>query len=351
MAFDPDFEELQRDEPGRQETGGAQDRPRRRGAGRALPVFLCLLLTAAGFFLMFYDGKRDVRHGVCRCGDGRMMELPCEPDMDKIDQTADGIGQLAQAHPEIAQYMMLIPSAACVQPDYLPAGLQIRDQKADLSMVRSKMPQALSWIDLYELFSVHAGEKLYYATDIYLTGWGSRYASGLALEKMGARAPEGKDTCYLLSDSYEGKLAADRDLVQRLTGNKKERLEIYIPEEEAAYYRVDGLTGRLSGSLYDSRALRGTQQYDVFFGGNRPLTEICTTAVNGQALLVIGDREADSVVPGFVSSFEKIILVHPDKSPATIEKLIGEYQPTGILYLYGANSFMRDRALLHALGK
>jgi len=114
---------------------------------------------------------------------------------------------------------------------------------------------------------------------------------------------------------------------------------------------VDGLTGRLSGSLYDSRALRGTQQYDVFFGGNRPLTEICTTAVNGQTLLVIGDREADSVVPGFVSSFEKIILVHPDKSPATIEKLIGEYQPTGILYLYGANSFMRDRALLHALGK
>ena len=34
-----------------------------------------------------------------------------------------------------------------------------------------------------------------------------------------------------------------------------------------------------------------------------------------------------------------------------MEKLIRKYEPTGILYVYGANSFMDDRALLHTLGR
>ena len=91
--------------------------------------------------------------------------------------------------------------------------------------------------------------------------------------------------------------------------------------------------------------------FDVFFGGERPLTEIWTGAVNGEILFVIGDREADSIVPRFVSSYEKIILIHPSKCTSKIDKLIRKYQPTKILYLYGANSFMQDRALLHMIGK
>ena len=117
------------------------------------------------------------------------------------------------------------------------------------------------------------------------------------------------------------------------------------------YYRVDDASGKRSGSLYDSAAVQRENSFDVFFGGERPLTEIWTGAVNGEILFVIGDREADSIVPRFVSSYEKIILIHPSKCTAKIGRLIEKYQPTKILYLYGANSFMQDRALLHMIGK
>ena len=213
------------------------------------------------------------------------------------------------------------------------------------------MPAELSWIDLLSVFSQHSGEKLYYATDIYLTGWGSRYAANTALAGMGAEMTEGKDVCYLLSDSFRGKLAADGTLLQRILKTKKERLEIYVPESEAPYYRVDDASGKRFGSLYDSDAVKRENCFDVFFGGERSLTEIWTGAVNGEILFVIGDREADSIVPRFVSSYEKIILIHPSKCTSKIDKLIRKYQPTKILYLYGANSFMQDRALLHMIGK
>lgn len=321
-----------------------------RVSGGALFVLVFLLLVAAGVFLLYSDMKRDLRHGIYRCEDQRMLELPVTPDQEKISGTSERIKALAEAHPEISQYMMLVPSAACVQFRYLPKDIQMRDQVSDLSMVRQSMPAALSWIDLLEVFSIHSGEKLYYATDVYLTGWGSRYASNTAVAAMGADVPEGRDQCYLLSDEFRGRLAADGTLPQRILKTKKERLEIYVPEAEVPYYRTDGLRKTASASLYDADAVQREDQYDVFFGGERPLTEIRTGAVNGETLFVIGDRGADSIVTRFVSSFENIILIHPSKCTKKIEALIEEYQPTKILYLYGANYFMKDRTLLRFLG-
>lgn len=318
-------------------------------AGRALIVLLCIVLTAAGAGLMYKDAGRNYRHGIYRCEDGRMMEEPAEPDSDKMRIAADKIKGLAEKHPDVQQYMMLVPAAACIQGGYLPDGAEVRDQKADLIQVRSLMPSNLKWIDLVEVFSDHTGEKLYYASDIYLTGWGSRYAAKTAIEAMGAKIPEGRDKCYLLSDTFVGRLAKDRipspELFKKSSG---ERLEIYVPEGEASYYRVDGRNGDWSGSLYDSAAAKGKNSYDVFFGGERALTEIHTTAVNGETLLVVGDRTADSIVPLFVSSFENIVLLHPSRCASTIDNLIKKYGVTKVLYLYGANEFMTDRALLRS---
>lgn len=356
MAYDEYTGREPLEDPGGMESTRDSRRPgsasrRRGGKKRGLFLMFCLLLLAAGIFLMAADMKRDLRHGVCRCEGGRMIEMPVVPDQEKIERASSGIKALAETFPEIQQYMMLVPSAACIQSEYLPENTDLRDQAADLTAIRGSMGDSLDWIDLIRVFREHSGEKIYYATDVYLTGWGSRYARDAALSGMGADKPEGHDVCYLLSDIFCGRLADDRKPLQRLLGTGKERLEIYVPEGEAAYYRIDDATGKWYGSLYDSAAAESRQPFNVFFGGERPLTEIRTEAVNGEILLVIGDRVADSVVPGFVSSFEKIILVHPTKSTKTIQNLISEYQPTKILYLYGANMFMNDRALLRTLGK
>lgn len=330
---------------------GAPDalKEKKRSGGGVLAFLLCIVLIAAGAGLMYMDINRDYRHGVYRCEDGRMMEEPAEPAPNKTSDFAHSAANLAKTYPGIQQYIMLVPTAACIQPVYLPEGAQVRDQKADLAEIRSRMPSSLQWIDLVEVFSDHTGEKLYYASDTYLTGWGSRYAAKTALTAMGAEMPEGKDKCYLLSNSFVGRLAQDRRPSLELFEKSGERLEIYVPEEEARYYRIDGSSGAESGSLYDSNAAKGREPYDVFFGGERALTEIRTTAINGETLLVIGDRTADSIVPRFVSSFEKIVLMHPSMSAKTVSELVEEYEVTKILYLYSANEYMTDMAVFRSL--
>ena len=101
--------------------------------------------------------------------------------------------------------------------------------------------------------------------------------------------------------------------------------------------------------MYDADAAQSTAAYNVFFGGEKALTEIHTTRINAETLLVIGDRTADSIVPLFVSSFENIVFVHPSKTPVTVEKLVKKYNVTKVLYLYGANEYMTDRTLLRTL--
>ena len=317
--------------------------------GRLLFVLLCVLMVAGGAVLLYLDADRDYRHGIYRCADGRMMQEPAVPDENLISTLSARLQTVAESNPGMEQYVMLIPSASCIQSVYLPEGASVRDQKEDLNHTRAALPAGVTWIDLTELFTAHAGEKLYYATDVYLTGWGSRYAAKAALEGMGATVPDSKYKSYLLSDGFRGNLEQDGTLIQRLLRSKSERLEIYVPEEEAAYYRMDVAGKDWSGSLYDARAAEGPNAYDVFFGGERPLTEIHTAAANNRTILVVGDRMADSIVPHFVSSFEHIILMHPSSCSARVEKLIGKYKPEKILYLYDANTFFSDYALAGAL--
>lgn len=322
-------------------------RKKKNSAGRAVIVVLCILLIGACAVLMFKDRKRDFRHGVYRCKDGRLMEEPAVPDQEIIDGVREGTELLAKAHPEIRQYMMLVPSAACIQSEYLPENAgKVRDQAQDLAQIQGVLQQNLEWVDLTGLFNDHKGEKLFYATAPYLTGWGSRYAAKAAVSAMGAEFPKSRETCYLLSDTYQGNLASDRTLMQKYGEHPGERIEIYVPEDEPAYYRIDEASGVWYGTLYDSSSLDSEDPFNVFFGGDRPLTEIYSAAINGETLLVIGDRTANSIVPLFVSSFEKIILVHPSESTRSLMSLAEKYQPTKILYLYGANTFMKDRSLL-----
>lgn len=319
-------------------------------AGSGLPIFLlCILMIASGMGLMYKDISRTFRHGIYRCEYGGMLEEPRKPDDEKITMAAGSMEALSQTYPNLQQYVMLVPTAACILPDYLPESAEIRDQKADLANIQSRLPGSVQWIDLVQLFSDHSGEKLYYASDRYLTGWGSRYAARAAIEAMGEEIPEGKDQCYLLSNSFSGRFAMDRIPSLHYFESSGERLEIYVPENEACYYRVDGRSKKWSGSLYDADAAQSTAAYNVFFGGEKALTEIHTTRINAETLLVIGDRTADSIVPLFVSSFENIVFVHPSKTPATVEKLVKKYNVTKVLYLYGANEYMTDRTLLRTL--
>ena len=110
-------------------------------AGSGLPIcLLCILMIASGMGLMYKDISRTFRHGIYRCEYGGMLEEPREPDDEKITMAADSMEALSQTYPNLQQYVMLVPTAACILPDYLPESAEIRDQKADLANIQSRLP-------------------------------------------------------------------------------------------------------------------------------------------------------------------------------------------------------------------
>ena len=133
-------------------------RKKKNSAGRAVIVVLCILLIVACAVLMFKDQKRDFRHGVYRCKDGRLMEEPAVPDQEIIDGVREGTELLAKAHPEIRQYMMLVPSAACIQSEYLPENAgKVRDQRR-ISRRSERSAAEPGMVDLISLFNDHKEE-------------------------------------------------------------------------------------------------------------------------------------------------------------------------------------------------
>ena len=76
--------------PAAESRPGTQSKKKRRSRA-GLFVLVFLILMAVGLFVLYSDMKRDLRHGVYRCEDQRMMELPIEPDQEKISVAADSI--------------------------------------------------------------------------------------------------------------------------------------------------------------------------------------------------------------------------------------------------------------------
>ena len=151
--------------------------------------------------------------------------------------------------------------------------------------------------------------------------------------------------CGKVFDGWRGNL-----YLQRVAMNRVHRLQLTV-QPRGADACDDDRNRKAKRRRRDQcqDALESEQPFNVFFGGERALTEIYTTAVNGEKLLVVGDRTADTIVPLFVSSFENIVLMHPSVCTKTIEELVEKYQPTKILYLYDANVYMTDSTLLRAL--
>ena len=113
-----------------------------RSGGGTFIVLLCIILIAAGAALLYMDLTRDYRHGVYRCENGRMMEEPAEPDLNKTQNAAHFMQLLSDRHPGVQQYMMLVPTAACIQSGYLPKDVSVRDQKSDLAEIQRNMPSS-----------------------------------------------------------------------------------------------------------------------------------------------------------------------------------------------------------------
>ena len=293
------------------------------------------------------DTFRGVResNGVYLCRDGYLMEKPENPDMGDVDRNLAAINAFALKYSNLNINYAIMPNAVCVMSDYLPDNAPVRDQRADLSMLYSKLADNVHTIDVTDDLVAHKDEGLYYRTDHHWTSRGAYYAFLAMANDLAIDNPITDYDIYTVSDSFEGTMASKCG-----SHSVKDTIETYTPQNSGVDYFVTyDDTHAKSRSMYKSEALKDKDQYTVFFGGNYPRVTIKTTNGNGRCLLMFKDSYANCFMQFLIPYYEKIIMIDPRYYYEDAGTIISNENVTDVLFLYNLNTYLGDTSLADVL--
>ena len=285
-------------------------------------------------------GGSRMENGVIIGKDGQLFEDIAVPDDELFKDNINAVRSFAEMYPDIPTTVMLIPDAACILSDSLPAFATVEDQSQMFSMVERGLGDSVSWVDAYSALNKHKTEKLYYKTDHHWTTQAAFYVFQEAAAGLGIEGDVSDDhVSYTVTDSFSGVLASKSGAGL----DEKEQIDIYVPTEgddDVIVNYVDEAKKRTS--LYDSSKLETRDKYGVFFGGNTSVMDIKTMSTSRQRLLVVKDSFADCFIPFLTPYYREIVVVDPRYYSGTLEDIMETYRITDALILYSGNTFMTD---------
>lgn len=285
-------------------------------------------------------GGSRMENGVIIGKDGQLLEDIAVPDSELFTDNINAVKSFANTYSDIPTTVMLIPDAACILSDSLPAFATVEDQSQMFSMVERGLGDSVSWVDAYSALNKHKTEKLYYKTDHHWTTQAAFYVFQEAAAGLGIEGDVSDDyVSYTVTDSFNGVLASKSGAGL----DEKEQIDIYVPTEgddDVIVNYVDEAKKRTS--LYDSSKLETRDKYGVFFGGNTSVMDIKTMSTSRQRLLVVKDSFADCFIPFLTPYYREIVVVDPRYYSGTLEDIMETYRITDALILYSGNTFMTD---------
>ena len=285
-------------------------------------------------------GGSRMENGVIIGKDGQLFEDIAVPDDELFKDNINAVKSFAEMYPDIPTTVMLIPDAACILSDSLPAFATVEDQSQMFSMVERGLGDSVSWVDAYSALNKHKTEKLYYKTDHHWTTQAAFYVFQEAAAGLGIEGDVSDDyVSYTVTDSFNGVLASKSGVGL----DEKEQIDIYVPTEgddDVLVNYVDEAEKRTS--LYDSSKLETRDKYGVFFGGNTSVMDIRTMSTSPKRLLVVKDSFADCFIPFLTPYYREIVVVDPRYYSGTMTDIMETYRITDILVLYSGNTFMTD---------
>lgn len=275
---------------------------------------------------------------------GQLYEEPAAITEDTWENL-DAVYAFTERHPEASHYMMLVPGAAGILPEGLPAYAPVEDQMEQLAHIRAYLGNAVVQIPVEEALSEHKEEYIYYRTDHHWTTLGAFYAYEQAARVMGLNPELSMEPCEV-TRQFDGTLSARSGYQVPL-----DTISLYRPLQEEKLVVTYVAEQKKTASLYASKKLETKDKYGVFLDGNHPLTEIRTMAESERRLLLIKDSYANCFVPFLTSQFREIVLVDPRYYYGELETLMEEKGITDVLYLYNLNTFVEDDVLHFVLEK
>lgn len=264
--------------------------------------------------------------------DSRLVTANCKA-------VADFLEEAKALAPDLETRVMLIPTAAAILPEKLPALAPVPDQ----STVITAMGQAVgdTLLDPTEALHAARAQGLFYRTDHHWTTAGAYVGYCVYMQGKGAAPlPSSAFRRRVASEEFFGTVYSKANLYTI----RPDTLEIWEPlEANPCTVTWDG-GGRLNG-LYDTSYLQVKDKYSVFLGGNHPLAQVSTGVDNGKTLLLVKDSYANSMVPFLAQHYETILLVDLRYYKKSLRPLLVDGQVDDLLVLYNVEGFAAEKAV------
>lgn len=295
----------------------------------------------------FFAGKRE-SSGVLKGDNGYLMEEIAPMDEGKVTANLKAMNQFSESHPDIPMYMMLVPNAANILSDRLPALAETEDQKKQFQEIQGNLGTMITWVDVQNTLKSHKKEVLYYHTDSHWTTLGAYYAYQTLTEVMNldtSKAPKMKQ--YAVNTDFNGDLSS----LSGYDTGFREPVYIYSAENTKENISVVAeYDGTKKATLYDEYKLEEKDKYALFLGGDHDVTDIRTNAEGTDRLLVIKDSYANCMLPFLTPYYREIIAVDPAEYKGNVETILEENAITSVLFLYNGNTFVQDDNISGVLG-
>ena len=274
-------------------------------------------------------GKREF-HGVYLCGDRLIHKIE---DASRAEQNIAYLQKLTELT-DIPVYLGLIPTAAEVYRDQLPAGAENFDQAAYLKKVRESVPDAV-WVDMEKWMDGASGVSLFYRTDHHWTSAGAWHGYAALMEAMGEPF-EPLGTPETVSENFYGTLYSSSG-VHWLAPDTIER---YVSGESVT---VENFEKGETHGLYVDSFLEEKDKYASFLGGNTPLYIIRNpAAASEEKLLVVRDSYSDAMAPFLSQYFAEIHLVDLRYYRTSVVEYARENGMDRIFVCYSVENFVKD---------
>lgn len=274
-------------------------------------------------------GKREF-HGVYLCGDRLIHKIE---DASRAEQNIAYLQKLTELT-DIPVYLGLIPTAAEVYRDQLPAGAENFDQAAYLKKVRESVPDAV-WVDMEKWMDGASGVSLFYRTDHHWTSAGAWHGYAALMEAMGEPF-EPLGTPETVSEDFYGTLYSSSG-VHWLAPDTIER---YVSGEGVT---VENFEKGETHGLYVDSFLGEKDKYASFLGGNTPLYIIRNPeAASEEKLLVVRDSYSDAMAPFLSQYFAEIHLVDLRYYRTSVAEYARENGMDQIFVCYSVENFVKD---------
>jgi len=280
------------------------------------------------------SGKPENNGTYLAAGDALINRLDT-PDMDALYKNMAYLNNLV-GNVDVPVHFGLIPSAAHIWADRLPAGAPTADEQAIIDALYASTSANI--IDLSSVLAQHAGEDIYYRTDHHWTSLGAYYGYVALMAALGLPP--------VSLDDYE-KTTVSEEFYGTIFSSSGVRwvapdvIDIYVPEtgkEVTSYF-----TGTAEpGELYVEKFLSEKDKYSYFLGGNQPLCVIKGEHADAPKILVVRDSYTDSLAPFLSESFSEVHLFDLRYNRTALSSYIEENGIDQVVVLYSISNFATD---------